>query len=1817
MTKFFCRRLLLALIITVALAANSRAGSVWQNQYSGDSDASEPTQLRESVSTLTTNGYFPYYPFNAEQLDDWFTYAGSAPLYGLQGRFTGAAAGTDYGTWIYGYIEAPLTGQYTFCIASADNSELLLSTNYNPSNEVEIAYEPGTGNPLFSGNDLDTRESVPINLVQGQKYYFDVYQQVGPGPGYVQVGWIRPDGVQELIPALHLAQYDYNYDTGSTFTAPVFNSHSTPGVYGPAGLNGGDITNAAALDEGQELLLQLDVIAQQPTTFVWKTNGVVVPGQNLSYFEVPRTPATYNNLRIQAFVSNQFGSLTSSVANVSVTPDTTPPTVVSVDTAGSPDTLEIVYSKPVDPVSATNVANYQVSLSSGGSFPINVTGVTLSADQQTVTLTGPFNFGTGTNYSLTVQNVKDQASTPNILSPNPTIAPFTLSAPLGTTYNFNDGLPSGVTLYGNASIETGIPSIGNYVALTDAAENENGVILLTPRNNIDQAHIKFNVSIGQSYNATTGGSDGGDGFSVNLSANLPLGTFSSPQYGYAPPVAEPQFTVYFNARPNGTAYPVEIGVELNGNVLTNVLAGTNFTSLNGIPPITSADGHWAPVDINLLRDGTLNLVFDGVLILTNFQTGWVGLDSAQLNIGAKTEAWYETHYISDLYVNYYEGYVGDIGLATNSVLGGTFPEGSTVQLVAVPTGAGPDTYQWYDNGVALNGATNRILTFPAVVGSGGSFTLALSNSFSGLVSSPQNVIIQPNLNPPLIVSAKAIAGSINQILLSFNRTLDTASAVATSTYSSPYFAINSVSLGANGQSVILHTTQQRYGTTYPLTIAGLKDNYANHNILNTNVTVVSGLSYDDEVLGDLPVRYYKLNETSGTVAYTLTTGGDTINTNGIYQTAATATNDEILPILGVPSLVPSDPQDTAVTFVNVYSNQVSVPNNGDINVTRGPWSQRTIELWFNANSFPPGAQPGDSSILAQTHSVYGLWEEGGNLRDIGVYLWNPTGITNPVVVAPPTALLCFTAYNSTDDGPGSPFGLLQFPPVYVTYPVTTNTTYHVVAVLDGDPVGTTGELRLYVNGSLVGRTTNGVGQIYDHNGSVHIAGGNGRSHLNVSGLWGYFDGTEQDVSIYNSVLSSGDILAHYQAGTGASLVTTIPPTVVTGANPQGDPYQLQITFNQPVSPQTATNLANYVLQTGGGNPLTIQSAQLAANLTTVSLNLAAANSFVQGNNYNVEISGVADILSATNVIVPTNLAFTFTSAGAAAIANTAGLGNQTVTENQTAQFSVVGAGQTPFGYQWFYDNAALAGQTNATLSFVAAWNSGGNYTVVVSNLFSSITSSPPSVLTVLPDVNPPKLVGLRGFAGTLNEIVLTFNEPVDPVTGTSLATYNIPTSGTTGLSLLGASISTNGLQVTLTTTPQVHGQTNLLTITGLKDLSHVPNVLTTEAQFVSTISYRDEVLAEPGLVRYFTFDETNGTSVNSLVSKYDTSPLNIVGTIKGSPGLGGVPVLGVPGLVPNVPNDTAIAFNGLGGTNRVELPNGADIDATLGPWYQITTLFAFKANSLPEVQTTSTTTNYETPILFSDYQYAIYLYPTQINVNNPSQAQLIFEAEETSSSGPGSPWGGNTPATATYISYPVTTNEVYNVTAVLDGNAGFVTGELRLYINGVRVGTVVNIGAIYQNPNDPPGFSQGYVTAYTGKSSTINPELTNSTTVIGTPLNGVIDEFAYINQGTLTDARIAQLYSFSQTNWADPGFTIVTNNAIVTPPGISFTATSGNAFNLSWSGGASGYYLEYTTNLASGIWVSNPVAPTTINGSNVVTQAISLTGSKFFRLHHP
>ena len=71
-----------------------------------------------------------------------------------------------------------------------------------------------------------------------------------------------------------------------------------------------------------------------------------------------------------------------------------------------------------------------------------------------------------------------------------------------------------------------------------------------------------------------------------------------------------------------------------------------------------------------------------------------------------------------------------------------------------------------------------------------------------------------------------------------------------------------------------------------------------------------------------------------------------------------------------------------------------------------------------------------------------------------------------------------------------------------------------------------------------------------------------------------------------------------------------------------------------------------------------------------------------------------------------------------------------------ASLSVTAGNIGPFAYQWQRSGTNLLGQTNATIGLgpLAATNA-GSYQVIVTNLYGSVTSSPPTLVTVLPVTN--------------------------------------------------------------------------------------------------------------------------------------------------------------------------------------------------------------------------------------------------------------------------------------------------------------------------------------------------------------------------------------------------------------------------------------------------------------------------------------------------
>ncbi len=102
----------------------------------------------------------------------------------------------NYGARVRGYICAPQTGNYTFYIASDDQSELWLSTDDNPANIQRIAYVSSyTG--FHSWFSAPTQRSAVIHLIKGVRYYVETIHKEGSGGDHLSVGWVLPNGTFE------------------------------------------------------------------------------------------------------------------------------------------------------------------------------------------------------------------------------------------------------------------------------------------------------------------------------------------------------------------------------------------------------------------------------------------------------------------------------------------------------------------------------------------------------------------------------------------------------------------------------------------------------------------------------------------------------------------------------------------------------------------------------------------------------------------------------------------------------------------------------------------------------------------------------------------------------------------------------------------------------------------------------------------------------------------------------------------------------------------------------------------------------------------------------------------------------------------------------------------------------------------------------------------------------------------------------------------------------------------------------------------------------------------------------------------------------------------------------------------------------------------------------------------------------------------------------------------------------------------------------------------------------------------------------------
>ncbi|HEX5218872.1 MAG TPA: LamG-like jellyroll fold domain-containing protein [Verrucomicrobiae bacterium] len=373
-----CAKLLFWVGLVVSIASNTPGQGVYRELWTGLT-----TSLGNNLAALTNTTYNPNWPDNPD------------PAYTriFTDFETEINLLSNYGQRVRTFVVPPVDGAYSFWIASDDTSQLFLSTDESPANKLSIA-----GVAVWTDPRQWTKEpnqkSAPITLQAGRRYYLEAIMQEGNGGDNLAVRWQLPTGSFE--------EPLTDSSPAGTHLIPCTGINSTPGFFVQP-------TNTSVA-EGANAKFFLLATNQSPMTYQWQRSNTNLPGATQSLLTFSNTSSLADNGSVfRCIVSNPSGSVTSAPVTLTVIGDNTPPTLVS---AINQDLTHIAvsFSEPIEAASGTNATNYTVS---GG---VTVSSGALLNPQTVVLTVSPLTLSN--TYTLTVNNVRDRASTPNTIVAN-------------------------------------------------------------------------------------------------------------------------------------------------------------------------------------------------------------------------------------------------------------------------------------------------------------------------------------------------------------------------------------------------------------------------------------------------------------------------------------------------------------------------------------------------------------------------------------------------------------------------------------------------------------------------------------------------------------------------------------------------------------------------------------------------------------------------------------------------------------------------------------------------------------------------------------------------------------------------------------------------------------------------------------------------------------------------------------------------------------------------------------------------------------------------------------------------------------------------------------------------------------------------------------------------------------------------------------------------------------------------------------------------------------------------------------------------------
>ncbi len=420
------------------------------------------------------------------------------------------------------------------------------------------------------------------------------------------------------------------------------------------------------------------------------------------------------------------------------------------------------------------------------------------------------------------------------------------------TANFNSAAPpAGLTLFDPAKlVATGGVGGSGYLSLTDAIGSQNSGAIINDLNNgqpIGGFTARMKILIGG------GGSQPADGFSLSFGDDLPDGAISEEGAGNG-------LRVVMDTYDNGGGEAPAMDIYYAGNVI----AHTKFDGVTALttPPILDpatgraaslqSDTNFVDLIIDLHPNGTLDVVYKGIVVYTNLVVTGYTPQAGRFGLGARTGGAVENHWIDDLTITT----VAPITSAASVKIQPTsrsVNEGQSTTFTVVPDGAPPFTFQWLRNDVTIAGATDNSYTITKVLFSdnGAKYKARVTNAGGSASSTDAVLTVNGDSTKPTIAGVRG-SDTFTEATVTFSEPVTAATAGDRANYALDGGLTISAVTVVNSTTVRLTTSRQTVGSTYKLTVNNVKDTSTAANAILPNsaqsfvafVTLKGGLKFE-------------------------------------------------------------------------------------------------------------------------------------------------------------------------------------------------------------------------------------------------------------------------------------------------------------------------------------------------------------------------------------------------------------------------------------------------------------------------------------------------------------------------------------------------------------------------------------------------------------------------------------------------------------------------------------------------------------------------------------------------------------------------------------------------------------------------------------------------------------------------------------------------------------------------------------------------------------------------------------------------------------